>query len=61
MSDLAPLIAVTGVRVLARYVVELTFADGSERVIDLEPLLWGPMFEPLVSGLRPFSPGDGGP
>ena len=49
MSDLAPLIDVTGVRVLARYVVELTFADGSERVIDLEPLLWGPMFEPLVS------------
>jgi hypothetical protein len=49
MSDLAPLIDVTEVRVLARYVVELTFADGSERVIDLEPLLWGPMFEPLVS------------
>ena len=49
MSDLAPLIDVTAVRVLARYVVELTFADGSERVIDLEPLLWGPMFEPLVS------------
>lgn len=49
MSDLAPLIDVTDVRVLARYVVELTFADGSERVIDLEPLLWGPMFEPLVS------------
>ncbi len=49
MSDLAPLIDVTDVRVLARYVVELTFADGSERVIDLEPLLWGPMFEPIVS------------
>ncbi len=49
MSDLAPLIDVTDVRVLARYVVELTFADGSERVIDLEPLLWGPMFEPLVA------------
>lgn len=49
MSDLAPLIDVTDVRVLARYVVELTFANGSERVIDLEPLLWGPMFEPLVS------------
>lgn len=49
MSDLAPLIDVTDVRVLARYIVELTFADGSERVIDLEPLLWGSMFEPLVS------------
>ena len=49
MTALEPLIDVTGVRVLARYVVELTFADGSVRVIDLEPLLWGPMFEPLVA------------
>ena len=49
MTDLEPLIDVTGVRVLARYVVELTFADGSVRVIDLEPLLWGEMFAPLVA------------
>lgn len=49
MTDLEPLIDVTGVRVLARYVVELLFADSSARVIDLEPLLWGPMFEPLVA------------
>ncbi len=54
MSELAPLIDVTDVRVLARYVVELTFADGSERVIDLEPLLWGPMFEPLVADYELF-------
>jgi Protein of unknown function (DUF2442) len=46
-SDLAPVIDVTGVRVLARYVVEVTFADGAVRVIDLESLLWGPIFEPL--------------
>ena len=49
MTDLAPLIAVTDVRVLARYVVELTFADEGQRVIDLEPLLWGPIFEPLLA------------
>lgn len=49
ITDLGPPIDVTDVRVLARYVVELTFADASERVIDLEPLLWGPMFEPLVA------------
>ena len=54
MTDLEPLIDVTGVRVLARYVVELTFADGSVRVIDLEPLLWGPMFEPLVANYSLF-------
>jgi hypothetical protein len=49
MTQLPPLIDVTDVHVLARYVVGLTFADGSERVIDLEPLLWGPLFEPLVA------------
>ncbi len=54
MSDLTPLIDVIDARVLARYVVELTFADGSERVIDLEPLLWGPMFEPLVADYELF-------
>ena len=54
MTDLQPLIDVTSVRVLARYVVELTFADGSVRVIDLEPLLWGEMFEPLVSDYDAF-------
>lgn len=47
MTDLEPLIDVTQVRVLARYVVELTFANGEIRVIDLEPMLWGEMFEPL--------------
>lgn len=47
MTDLEPLIDVTDVRVLARYVVELKFANGELRVIDLEPLLWGEMFEPL--------------
>ena len=54
MTDLEPLIDVTGVRVLARYVVELTFADGNVRVIDLEPLLWGEVFAPLVSDYSLF-------
>ena len=54
MSELAPLIDVTDVRVLARYVVELRFADRSDRVLDLEPLLWGPMFEPLVADYELF-------
>ncbi|MGQ0802451.1 MAG: DUF2442 domain-containing protein [Actinomycetota bacterium] len=54
MTDRVPLIDVTGVRVLARYVVELTFADGAARVIDLEPLLWGPMFEPLKADYELF-------
>jgi Protein of unknown function (DUF2442) len=46
-AELAPIIDVVGVRLLARYVVELTFSDGAVRVIDLEPYLWGEIFEPL--------------
>lgn len=49
MNEIAPLIRVTDVRVLARYIVELAFEDGATRVIDLEPYLWGEMFEPLVA------------
>ena len=33
------LVSVTGVRVLARYVLELTFDTGEVKVIDMEPLL----------------------
>jgi hypothetical protein len=54
MSDLAPLIEITNVRVLSRYVVELRFANGDLRVIDLEPMLWGEMFEPLKADYELF-------
>lgn len=53
-SEIAPLIRVTGVRVLARYIVELTFEDGAVKVLDLEPLLWGEMFEPLLADYDEF-------
>lgn len=43
-----PIVDVTDVRVLSRYVVELTFETGDVRVIDLEPLLESPVFEALV-------------
>ena len=35
------------VRVLRPYAIEVTFADGTRREIDLESELWGPVFEPL--------------
>ena len=57
MSEIAPLIRVTGVRVLARYIVELTFEDGAVKVIDLEPYLWGEMFEPLTADYDLFRQG----
>jgi len=54
MSELPPLIDVANVRVLSRYVVELDFADGETRVIDLEPFLWGEMFDPLSADYELF-------
>lgn len=42
-----PVVPVTAVRVLARYVLELTFGTGEIRVLDVEPDLWGPAFELL--------------
>lgn len=54
MTELEPLIDITGVRVLSRYVVQLTFAGTEVRVIDLEPLLWGEMFEPLKADFALF-------
>ena len=38
---------VTGVRVLHPYVIEVTFADGVQRRIDVAPEMYGPVFEPL--------------
>jgi hypothetical protein len=55
VTDPSRMIDVTALRVLARYFVELTFGDGDQRVIDLEPMLWGPMFEPLLTDYGLFS------
>lgn len=38
---------VTAVQALEPFRVHVTFADGFEREIDLEPELWGPVFEPI--------------
>ncbi len=43
-----PIIPVTGVRVLGRYVLELHFKTGEVRLSDLEPMLWGPAFSPML-------------
>jgi Protein of unknown function (DUF2442) len=40
-------IRVTEVEPLGGFVLRLRFNDGSERVVDLEDDLWGPVFEPL--------------
>jgi hypothetical protein len=48
------MVDVVQARILARYIVELTFETGETKVIDLEPLLQGPVFEPLVEDYELF-------
>lgn len=48
MTDFEPIVDVTSVRVVSRYIVEVGFANGEVKVIDLEPHLWGEAFEPLL-------------
>ena len=41
------MVRIRGVTPLADFVVRLAFTDGTQKVVDLEPYLHGPMFEPL--------------
>jgi Protein of unknown function (DUF2442) len=47
MSKKPEMIRVTDVEPLDGFVLQLRFNDGSERVIDFEDELYGPVFEPL--------------
>ena len=38
---------VTAVRVIPPYTLEVEFKDGARRIVDVEEMLWGPVFEPL--------------
>jgi hypothetical protein len=42
------MVDVTKVEVVKERTVRLWFSDGSERVVDLAPLLWGPVFEGIA-------------
>jgi hypothetical protein len=44
---MAVMVAVTHVEPLEAYRLRLRFDDGSERIVDLGDVLWGPMAEPL--------------
>ncbi|MGH8906973.1 MAG: DUF2442 domain-containing protein [Egibacteraceae bacterium] len=41
------MVRVSAVERLRGVHVRVAFTDGTERVIDLKPHLWGPVFEPL--------------
>jgi hypothetical protein len=46
MPELPP--RVTGVRILRGRTVELAFTDGTIRVVDLTPHLWGSVFDAIA-------------
>ena len=43
------MVDITDVRFVRDRVVRLWFSDGSERVVDLSSLLWGPAFEEIAN------------
>jgi hypothetical protein len=49
------MIRVRSVRVLDGHQVKLGFTDGTDKVVDLEPYLRGPIFEPLRKDRAEFS------
>ena len=49
------MVDVTKVEVVEERTVRLMFSDGSERVVDLTPLLWGPVFEEIAKDDELFS------
>ena len=42
------MVDITKVEVIEERAVRLWFSDGSERLVDLSPLLWGPVFEDIA-------------
>lgn len=46
---------IVAVQVLRARSVELTFADGLVRVVDLTPFLWGPVFAEIAADDELFS------
>lgn len=49
------LIGVRSVKLLTGFTVHVTFTNDTERDIDLEPYLWGPVFEPIRNDPKIFA------
>ena len=59
MDRLGPLVRVRAVQPLEPFKVRLTFADETQKIVDLEPYLHGPIFEPIRQSPRCLSFGPG--
>ncbi|MFQ6101264.1 MAG: DUF2442 domain-containing protein [Anaerolineae bacterium] len=54
MKRLGPLVRVRAVEPLKGFKVRLEFEDGTQKEMDLEPYLHGPIFEPVRNNLHLF-------
>lgn len=48
------MVRVSSVEPLHDFVVRLCFTNGTVRDLDLEPFMWGEVFEPLVNDIKLF-------
>lgn len=48
------MVRIRAVQPLEGYAVRLEFTDGTQKTIDLEPFLHGPVFEPMRGDLQAF-------
>jgi hypothetical protein len=55
MKKLGPLVRVKGAEILEGFKVRITFEDETQKEIDLEPYLHGPIFEPIRQDRNMFS------
>ncbi|MCH7584628.1 MAG: DUF2442 domain-containing protein [Acidobacteria bacterium] len=49
------MVDITDVEVIEKRTVRLWFTDGSERVVDLSPFLWGSAFEEIAANDHLFN------
>ena len=54
VKRLGPLVRVTAARPRDGFAVEITFEDGTRKLVDLEPYLHGPVFDALRSDAEAF-------
>ena len=53
-SDVTKIVRIRGVKPTNGFTVRLDFTDGTQKDVDLEPYLHGPVFAPLRNDLQKF-------
>jgi hypothetical protein len=54
MTQMKRLVRISAVTPLEDYQCRILFEDGTQKVVDLEPYLHGPVFKPMLDDLKVF-------